>query len=279
MSSHFIAVAGIYFAQIAKNGTWNLGLQSLIYLFGGNMKFIPRLYIDDAILGEGVEFPLSKPHCHYLFNVLRLGENDEFFGFDGKNGQWLIKIIAASKKNGMAKCIEQTREQEFLPDLTLYFAPIKGHRNDAIIEKATELGATKIIPVITEHTIVRKTNSEKMRANAIEAAEQCERLNVPQIEETISLDSLLGSYPENAALVFADEAGDGVFIADALKNAPEKLGLLIGPEGGFSPKERERIISHKATIPISLGKRILRADTASFAGLSLIQTFWGDWAK
>ncbi|KAF0116649.1 MAG: 16S rRNA (uracil1498-N3)-methyltransferase [Hyphomonadaceae bacterium] len=242
------------------------------------MKFVPRLFVDD-MLGAGVEIEISKAHCHYLFNVLRLEKGESFLAFDGKNGEWRIEIIEASKKHGVGKCATQTRAQDTLPNLTLYFAPIKGHRNDAIIEKATELGAAHIVPIITEHTIVRKTNTEKMRQIVIEAAQQCERLCVPQIHEPISLEQLLANLDKNQTIIFADEAGEGHFDAHSLANASESIGLLVGPEGGFSSSEREMIRDCKQAIATSFGKRILRADTATYAGLTLIQALWGDWKK
>lgn len=240
------------------------------------MKFVPRLFVNDKL--EALQdIIISKAHSNYLFNVLRLLEGDYFLAFNGKDGEWRIEVASASKRNGTGKCINQTRVQTDLPDITLYFAPIKGHRNDAIIEKATELGASNIVPIITEYTIVRKSNLEKMKQIAIEAAQQCERLCIPKIHDQITLEKLLEEPERAETLIFADESGSGRFDQDLIKNLSGKVSLLIGPEGGFSEIERQRLVAKSNVIPISLGKRVLRADTAVFAGLTLIQALCGDW--
>lgn len=239
------------------------------------MRDFPRLYIDD-LLEIGVKFTLSKEHCHYLNHVMRRKLNDKIMVFNGKNGEFIAQICEISKKSIEIEIIEQTRIQSILPEITLYFAPIKGHRNDNIIEKATEIGIKNIVPIITERTIIRKPNIEKYLSIAIEAAEQCESLNIPNInQENNLIDAVLNSQAN--IIFFADEAGGGKSLASCLSFNFQNIALLIGPEGGFSQNEREKLLSIDKICPISLGPRILRADTAAISGLCLLQTFWGDW--
>jgi 16S rRNA (uracil1498-N3)-methyltransferase len=158
------------------------------------------------------------------------------------------------------------------------FAPVKGDRTDTIVEKATELGVARIRPVLTERTIVRKLNLERLKSRAAEASEQCGTLFVPEVHDAISLMSLLDPKVEARRILFADEAGDAMSIAEALADKPARVALLTGPEGGFTPAEREKLRASPLVRPVNLGPRILRADTATFAGLTLIQSVWGDWA-
>ena len=240
---------------------------------GGEMRDNPRLFINFPF-SIGAEIPLCKEHAHYVHNVMRLKEGDEITVFNGEDGEYSAKIKSCSKKSVIVELVTKLREQETLPDLTLFFAPIKGHRNDNIIEKATELGIANLRPILTERTIVRKINTDKYLLTAIEAAEQCERLNIPKIAELNYLASAIEGF--DGKVLFADEAGGGKTIANANPEKDERIALLVGPEGGFSDKEREFLLSHTNVIPIALGKRILRADTAAIAGLTLLQTFYGD---
>lgn len=239
------------------------------------MRDKPRLFIEtDLALGH--EINLSKEQSHYIANVMRKNIGDEICVFDGKNGEFDAKITQASKKSVSIECIKQIRLQDNLANITLFFAPIKGHRNDNIIEKATEIGIKNIFPIISERTIVRKPNIEKYRINAIEAVEQCESLTIPNFFAEKNLMDAINSF-EGDRIFFADEAGGGIYIKDAVSQNDKSIALLIGPEGGFSDSERKKLLSNEKITPISLGTRILRADTAVISGLSLLQSNWGDW--
>jgi 16S rRNA (uracil1498-N3)-methyltransferase len=250
-----------------------------------------RLFIPDALEAD-TAITLSGPPAHYLMNVLRLSAGAPILLFNGRDGEWAATLETASKKAAVARVVQQTRRQETVPDMTLLFAPVKGDRVDGIVEKATELGARAICPVITARTIVRKVNAERLAARAVEAAEQTGRLCVPEIHEALSLDQALDRWDADRVLVFADEAGSGdpTIWGDVASRAqpmfealheltprPTKVALLIGPEGGFSPEERKRLRGEPFVLAVTLGPRILRTDTAVFAGLSLIQAATGDW--
>lgn len=241
------------------------------------MRDSPRVYINDE-LQMCQAITLSHAHAHYINNVMRLNHvGAEVMVFNGKDGLWQCEIKEIGKKFCTIMPVLQIKEQYSQKPLTLYFAPIKGGRTESIIEKATELGATKIVPIVTERTIVRSVNIQKLDAVAIEAAEQCERLNIPQIDDAISLGELLAQNRDNEIIFYADESQENVSILHSQVTEGANFGLLVGPEGGFSAKEREKIIAAKNFLPISLGSHILRADTACYAGLSLIQAKWGDW--
>lgn len=240
------------------------------------MKPSQRLYVQSQ-LGDGAIVALSAGQAHYLANVLRLPLGGEVLVFNGRDGEWLANLSVATKKGGEIVCVRQIRVQDVVPDLWLLFAPIKGDRTDYIVEKATELGVAGIVPVITERTIVRKVNLERLQARCIEAAEQCERLSVPIVTQAQPLSAFYATPPDDGIIVFADEAGQGTIISNALSIQPLKVALLVGPEGGFTLAERDKLHGCAHVRPVSLGPRILRADTAVFAGLALIQSAWGDW--
>mgnify|MGYP000911197192 CR=1 FL=1 len=250
-----------------------------------------RLYIPDD-LSAGAAITLTGPPAHYLVNVLRLSIGAPILLFNGRDGEWMAALDQVNKKAVVAIAQSRTRPQDDVPDLTLLFAPVKGDRVDGIVEKATELGVRAIHPVVTARTIVRKVNAEKLAARAIEAAEQTGRLCVPVVRDAQSLDQILDGWDRDRLLVFADEAGSGdphlwgeaaqraspMFEAlRQLAPMPSKTALLIGPEGGFSPEERARLRGEAFVLPVTLGPRILRADTAVFAGLTLLQAAIGDW--
>lgn len=239
------------------------------------MRDFPRLYIND-LLEIGANIQISKEQSHYLANVMRKKLDDKIIVFDGKNGEFIAKICELSKKSIIIEIIEQTRLQTNLPQITLFFAPIKGHRNDNIIEKATEIGVKNIVPIITERTIVRKPNIEKYHQNIIEAAEQCEGLCIPLVFDEVHLFEAIENF-QGDKILFADEAGGGNFINNILSQNDKNIGILIGPEGGFSEKERDLLLSNSKIYPVSLGPRILRADTAAICSMAIIQQFWGDW--
>jgi 16S rRNA (uracil1498-N3)-methyltransferase len=240
------------------------------------MKTAQRLFVE-APLGPEVEAALDEGQSHYLANVLRLAPGAEALLFNGKDGEWTARIAALSRKGGAAVCVRQVRPQDRVPPLTLFFAPIKGDRLEAIVEKATELGAAEIVPVITERTIVRKVNLARLRARAVEAAEQTGRLSVPPVRDPVPLGELLAPVSDDLVVLFADEAGEAPALPTVLSPPPPRVALLTGPEGGFTPAERARLRACPHVRPVNLGPRILRADTAAFAGLSLIQSGWGDW--
>ena len=252
---------------------------------------IPRLYIDGP-LHSGLPAPLSAEQAHYLKNVLRRNEGDELRLFNGRDGEFAARIVELKKKMGAAQIGERTREQEAEPDLTLYFAPVKRGALETIIQKAVEIGAARLVPVVTERTVAPKLNAERLQAIATEAAEQCGRMTVPSVDEPIKLSALLDAWPAGRRLLFCDEAGDdegedwggregrAAPVLEALKAANSKTegwAVLTGPEGGFSPAERSALRAKPFVTAATLGPRILRADTAAIAALVLWQAALGDW--
>jgi 16S rRNA (uracil1498-N3)-methyltransferase len=241
------------------------------------MKPSQRLFVASDLV-PGASVTLEAGQAHYLANVLRLPIGGEVLLFNGRDGEWIGALASVSKKGGAVMCVRQSRVQETLPDLWLLFAPVKGDRTDYIVEKATELGVAGIVPVITERTIVRKVNQERLQARCIEAAEQCGRLCVPAILPAQPLSAFYQSPSDGGLILFADEAGQAVTIGEALSTSPPpKIAILIGPEGGFTPQERDTLRACAHVRPVTLGPRILRADTAAYAGLTLVQSAWGDW--
>ncbi len=215
--------------------------------------------------------------AHYITRVMRLKVGHQVALFNARDGEWRAELTDIQKKSVSLKLIGQLRPALCGPDVWVCFAPIKFGRIDYLVQKMTELGATKLQPTLTSYTQNERIKPERLRANAIEAAEQCERVDVPALAEPISLRQLLADWPQDRALLFADESGQGLPFAQIAAQKPQKWGILIGPEGGFSPEERELIYSIKATQGISLGPRILRADTAALTLLSLTMSAWGDW--
>lgn len=234
-------------------------------------KSLPRLFVR-AQLGEGVRVDLDASQANYLGNVMRLGEGAELLVFDGSSGEWLARISEAGKKR-MALTVERrTRQSEAIPDVWLAFAPVKRTQTDWLVEKATELGVAKLIPVITQRTIAERVKLERLGSIAIEAAEQCGRTRLPTIDEPISLAQFLKQ--ADRAIYFADEGG-GEPAASAFKPGPAVI--LTGPEGGFTDDERAVIRAAPNAIPVSLGPRILRAETAALAALAVYMAVAGDW--
>lgn len=232
-------------------------------------------------LSGGDAIILSKAQCHYLGRVLRRNTGDQIRLFNWSDGEWLADITHMSKQEITLSVGEQTRPYKRPPDIWLLFAPIKHKRNVFIVEKATELGAELIHPVITART-TSKISMDKMKAHIIEAAEQTERVDLPQIRDPLKLEQVLENWDESRTLIFADEAKadekrDGQAAAQALSKIEAPAAILIGPEGGFTEQERELLSSKSYCVPISLGPRILRADTAAAATLALWQAVSGDW--
>ncbi len=232
---------------------------------------LPRLFVD-APLGDGATLSLDSAPAHYLVSVLRLGPGAQVKLFDDRSGEWLGEIVDAGRKQVSLRLISKLREREAVPDLWLLFAPIKRGRIDWLVEKATELGVARLVPVITRRTIVDRLNLDRLRAHMIEAAEQCDRTALPLLSEPQKLAPLLAGWPNDRTLYFADERGGERFDAKAAPAA-----LLIGPEGGFTDEERAAIRAVPQAQPISLGPRILRADTAALAAISLWMAGAGDW--
>ncbi|MDJ0826397.1 MAG: 16S rRNA (uracil(1498)-N(3))-methyltransferase [Rhodobacter sp.] len=234
-----------------------------------------RLYVDHP-LGPGQSVPLSRDQAHYLFGVMRLGTGDRLAIFNGRDGEFSAEVVRAGKRDGLLKADERTRPLQPPPDLWLLFAPIKKARTDFIVEKAAELGAARILPVATAHTNAERIRRDRLQAHAIEAAEQCGGTFVPEVAELQRLDALLDAWPTGRRLLFCDEALAGA--RETLDGAPPgPWAILIGPEGGFSDAERARLTALPFTHKISLGPRVLRADTAAVAALALWQSTLGDW--
>ena len=234
-------------------------------------KSLPRLFVR-AQLGEDARVELDAGQANYLGNVMRLGEGAELLVFDGSSGEWLARISEAGKKR-MALIVERrTREPEAIPDVWLAFAPVKRTQTDWLVEKATELGVAKLIPVITQRTIAERVKLERLGSIAIEAAEQCGRTRLPTIDEPVSLAQFLKQ--ADRAIYFADEGG-GEPAATAFKPGPAVI--LTGPEGGFTDDERAAIRGLSNAIPVTLGPRILRAETAALAALAAYMAVAGDW--
>lgn len=238
---------------------------------------LPRLHVAPA-LAQGQELTLERDQSNYLGAVLRMQPGDEVILFNGRDGAWLARIINPNKKAVSLELVEQTAPQTPPSDLWYGFAPLKSARLDYVVQKATEMGAGTIQPVITRFTQVHRLNADKLLANVIEAAEQCEVLTVPEVAPDITLDKLIAGWNPERALVFADEGQASSSPLEALRQlAGRPVGLLVGPEGGFSDEEREKLLAQPFTVPISLGPRILRADTAAVAALAVIQATIGDW--
>jgi 16S rRNA (uracil1498-N3)-methyltransferase len=236
-----------------------------------------RLFVE-AALGEGVRVTPDDGQAHYLLHVMRAKVGDRVSLFNGSDGEWLTRIAEAGKRGCTLECERLTARQTGVPDLWLVFAPVKKTPADYLTQKATELGVRALQPVITRRTIVTRVNLERMRANAVEAAEQSGRLDVPEIREPLAFDKLLAAWPQERRILFCDEAGEAPPIAEALRAAPDgPWAVFTGPEGGFDPAERLTLRALPFVTPVSLGLRILRADTAALSALSVWQAVKGDW--
>ena len=236
-------------------------------------KSLPRLFVRQP-LGRDAHVDLNASQANYLGNVLRMSIGGELLLFDGSSGEWLARIAEAAKKRMILSVEQRTREPETIPDVWLAFAPIKRAQTDWLIEKATELGAARLIPVITQRTIAERVKLDRLNAIAVEAAEQCGRTRLPEIAEPLPLAQLLDRRDPDRTLYFADEDG-GEPAARAFK-AGSAL-ILTGPEGGFSDEERTRVRAAPNSVAVSLGPRILRAETAALAALAAYMAVAGDW--
>ncbi|MDX7952072.1 16S rRNA (uracil(1498)-N(3))-methyltransferase [Lichenihabitans sp. Uapishka_5] len=241
----------------------------------------PRLFVD-APLAAAADVALDKPQTNYLRNVLRLGPEAGVLAFNGRDGEWRT-TLALSGKAAVLRPQEQLRPQPPAPSLVYGFAPLKHARLDYMVGKAVEMGAGVLQPLLTQRTQVARINGDRMRANVVEAAEQCGILHLPEVRDPLRLDAWLADWPDDRLLVFCDEDAP---VADAIAAlraglpsgpAMTTLALVIGPEGGFDPRERAALERLPQAIRISLGPRILRADTAAVAALAVIQAVLGDW--
>jgi 16S rRNA (uracil1498-N3)-methyltransferase len=253
------------------------------------MSATPRLYVECDLSQDGLA-SLSDEQAHYLLNVLRLDAGAPVRLFNGRNGEWEGTITREGKRKAHVFGLAKLRDQASVPDIWLLFAPLKKTRTDFVIEKATELGVARLLPVFTSRSDAQAVRTDRFHRIAIEAAEQTERLDIPDIAEGQSLDAVLASWRPSRLLFFCDEAGDeggrpwggdsgraspalGMFAAAP----PSPAAILIGPEGGFTPAERERLRARPFVRPIGLGPRILRAETAALACLAIWQAVSGDW--
>jgi 16S rRNA (uracil1498-N3)-methyltransferase len=239
----------------------------------------PRLFVE-ASLAPGEIVALERNQSNYLGNVLRLAAGDAILVFNGREGEWRAEIGGRKRPDSLT-IVAQTRPQDRLPDVTYVFAPLKHARLDYMVQKAVEMGAASLQPVLTRFTQVSRVNSERMRANVIEAAEQCGILSLATVAEPLTLDRYLGQRDAARLLVFCDEAADVADPLQALRQQQAVAGgidILIGPEGGFAEEERGILLRQQRTLRLSLGPRVLRADTAGVAALALVQAVLGDWA-
>jgi 16S rRNA (uracil1498-N3)-methyltransferase len=245
----------------------------------------PRLFVE-ATLAPGETVALERNQSNYLGNVLRLAAGDAILVFNGREGEWQASIGGRKRPDSLT-IIAQTRPQDRLPDVTYVFAPLKHARLDYMMQKAVEMGAASLQPVLTRFTQVSRINGERMRANVIEAAEQCGILSLAAVAEPLTLDRYLGQRDGLRLLVFCDEAAEVADPLQALRGAQAASGgqvasgidILIGPEGGFAEEERAILLRQPRTLRLSLGPRVLRADTAGVAALALVQAVLGDWAE
>jgi 16S rRNA (uracil1498-N3)-methyltransferase len=238
----------------------------------------PRLFVD-APLAAGETVALERSQSNYLGNVLRLSADDTILVFNGRDGEWQASIAGRKRPDSLA-ITARTRPQDRLPDLAYIFAPLKHARLDYMVQKAVEMGASSLQPVLTRFSQVGRVNGERMRANVIEAAEQCGILSLADVAEPLALDRYLGQREGQRLLVFCDEAADTTNPLQALQNgvaASNGIDVLIGPEGGFAEEERAILLRQPLILRLSLGPRILRADTAAVAALALVQAALGDW--
>jgi 16S rRNA (uracil1498-N3)-methyltransferase len=238
---------------------------------------LQRLFVKQP-LGPGVELDLPAPQAHYLANVLRLKLGESVLLFNGEDGEWRAELISATRSGAKLAVVEAMRPQQPAPDLHYLFSPLKRARLDYMAQKATELGVSRLQPVLMRHTIAERVKTERLEANAAEAAEQCGILWVPEVAGPVKLPDLLADWPPARRIVFADEAAPIASPLEALRRIePGPLAVLIGPEGGFHDEERTLLLEKPYLLPISLGPRVMRADTAAVAALTLVNAVLGDW--
>lgn len=241
---------------------------------GGRVRLFTNQF-----LAEGARLSLTDAQCHYVVHVMRARMGSTLRLFNGRDGEWVARIVEIGRRSCSLECERCVVPQSGTHDLWLAFAPIKKTPADYLAQKATELGVRVLQPVITHRTVVRRVNVDRIVANAIEASEQCERMDVPEVRGPVALDALLSAWPSERCLVFCDEGGEAPPVADAVanENRSSSWGVLTGPEGGFDSDERAAIRAHPSTLAVTLGPRIMRADTAAIAALSVVAALKGDW--
>ena len=238
---------------------------------------LQRLFVKSPLKNSGT-VELEQDQVHYLGNVLRLRGGEKLLVFNGRDGEWCAELNAVHKKRAELTLEQQTRPQEDGPDLHYLFAPLKRARLDYMAQKVTELGVSALRPVITRHTVAERVKLDRILANAIEAAEQCGILRVPEVMEPAKLGKVIDGWDERRLLIFADEMASHASPIEALSSAGTRpLAVLIGPEGGFERDERAALLARSFVLPISLGPRVMRADTAAVAALALVNAALGDW--
>ncbi len=240
----------------------------------------PRLFVE-APLRAGERIPLDRGQANYLLNVLRLKAGEPVLVFNGRDGEWRTEVSVEGRKSADLACVEQTRAQSPRPDLVYAFAPLKHARLDYMVQKAVEMGAGVLQPVITRRTQSTRVNLERMRSNAIEAAEQCGILSIPEIRDEINFDKFVNGLEKGRLVVFCDEdapVSNPVQALSSFGNKKAGLVVVVGPEGGFTDPERALVVAHESCVRVSLGPRILRADTAAVAALAVVQSVLGDWS-
>ncbi len=236
-----------------------------------------RLFVE-AGLEVGAAIELTSDQTHYLRNVLRADAGASLLTFNGRDGEWRAEIADLGKRSGVLVAQEQMREQPPVNPIHYLFAPLKRARIDYMVQKATELGVSDLKPVRTRRTVAERVNADRLRANIIEAAEQCGVLNIPRLHEFLGLDAALASWPASMPLILCDEAAPPESPIETLRSfEPGPVGVLVGPEGGFDDAERAALRQRREVVPISLGPRVMRADTAAIAVLSLVNATLGDW--
>ncbi|MCA0433353.1 MAG: 16S rRNA (uracil(1498)-N(3))-methyltransferase [Proteobacteria bacterium] len=239
-------------------------------------KTTPRLHLG-LPLDTGRDIPLPREQAHYLLHVLRLSGGDVLRVFNASDGEWLAYLTDVSKKDAAIRLERPTSAVTLPPDIDYLFAPLKHARLDYMIQKATELGARRLRPVITARTIAERVNLERMRANAIEAAEQCNLVFVPEVLDPLPLAKVIAAWTDTRKLIFCDETAGTQNPLDRLRGVSPPAAVLVGPEGGFTDEERALLKAQAFVVPISLGPRILRADTVAIAALAVVQAAIGDW--
>jgi len=235
-----------------------------------------RLYVEHP-LGEGQSVPLDRGQAHYLFGVMRQVVGAQVLLLNGRDGEWRAEVVEAGKRGGVLSCVAQTKPLQMPPDLWLCFAPIKKARTDFIVEKATEMGAARVVPMQTEFTNSGRIQRDRLQAHAVEAAEQCGGTFVPEVAELIRFDRLLQDWDASRQIMFCDEALASSRPSILGAGAVGPWAIFIGPEGGFSERERAKLNALEHAVAVSLGPRILRADTAAVAAMTVWQQTYGDW--
>jgi 16S rRNA (uracil1498-N3)-methyltransferase len=240
----------------------------------------PRLFVD-VPLAQDARVPLDRDQSNYLGNVLRLAAGAEVLAFNGRDGEWQAAIEGRKRPDGLV-ILQQTRPQDRLAELAYVFAPLKHARLDYMVQKAIEMGAATLQPVLTRFTQASRVNTERMRANVVEAAEQCGILSIATVAEPVPLDRYLSQRPPDRLLIFCDEAAEvqsPIRSLEKARAAGQGIDVLIGPEGGFAEEERALLLRQPKILRLALGPRIMRADTAAVAALALVQAVLGDWDR